>query len=43
MKIDELKKLLQKELEKYKKDKTSFKSYMDSMRETNNWLKGMKK
>lgn len=43
MNLEEIKKLLQKELQKYEKNKTSFKPYTDCMRELNIWLKEMKK
>jgi len=42
MNLDEIKKLLEKELQKYKKDKTSFKPYTECMKELNSWLKEIK-
>ena len=35
-------KLIKKELQNYIKNKKSFKPYMDSMKEINSWLKGIK-
>ncbi len=43
MNLEVAKKLIGKELQKYKNDKTCFKSYTDCIRELNAWLKEMKK
>lgn len=43
MNIDEIKILIQKELDRYAKDKTKFKPYTDCIRDLNNSLKEMKK
>lgn len=43
MTLDEIKKSIHKELENYKKDKTNFKAYSQSMKESNTWLKEIKK
>lgn len=42
MTLDEIKKAIDKELQNYKKDKTNFKTYAQSMKELNIWLKKIK-